>query len=139
MASSTSYRLDDNVKQRLALRAHRQGMTATALLARLITEGLDALDHPGIVHRGTTNDRRAGVAGGPDVWEVVARLRELEGPEGVRIRVLTEESGPHPRLIRTALDFASLHPEAVRERPDIHETAIREGQAAVEARRTLLA
>ncbi len=39
---------------------------------RLIIEGVDPLDHPGIVYRGPSHDRRAALAGGPDVWEIIA-------------------------------------------------------------------
>lgn len=139
MASSTSYRLSNKAKERLARRADREGITATALLERLITEGIDALDQPGIVHRGPTNDRRAGLAGGPDVWEVVARLRELQGTEETRIRILAEESTLHPRLIRVALDYAARHPDVIMERIEARESAIRDGQEMTRTRQALLA
>jgi hypothetical protein len=60
-------------------------MTATALLDQLIMEGTDQLDYPGVIFRGPAHDRRAALAAGPDVWEVVARLQELEGSEEHRI------------------------------------------------------
>jgi hypothetical protein len=71
-------------------------MTATALLDQLIVEGIDQLDSPGIVFRGPAHDRRAALAAGPDVWEVVARLQELDGSEEQRISVLAAESDLHP-------------------------------------------
>jgi len=37
-------------------------LTATALLAQLIIEGVDQLDYPGIVFRGPVHDRRAALA-----------------------------------------------------------------------------
>jgi hypothetical protein len=37
-------------------------MTVTALLDRLIMEGCDEIDFPGIVFRGPVNDRRAALA-----------------------------------------------------------------------------
>lgn len=139
MATSTSYRLSDSARTRLARQADREGMTATALLERLITEGIDVLDHSGIVFRGPTNGRRAGLAGGPDVWEVVARLRELDGPEESRIRTLAQESALHPRLIRAALDYAARHRDEVIGRIEARESAISEGQEITQARQALLA
>jgi len=91
-------------------------MTATALLDQLLVEGTDQLDHPGIVFRGPAHDRRAALAAGPDVWEVIARLQELDGTEEQRIALLGAESDLHPRLIRIALDYAADHPDEVRAR-----------------------
>jgi hypothetical protein len=99
VAASISFRISDTAKPRLASRAAREGMTATALLDLLIIEGIGQLDYPGIVFRGPAHDRRAALVAGPDVWEVVARLQELEGSEEQRISLLAAESDLHPRLI----------------------------------------
>jgi hypothetical protein len=139
MPSSTSFRLSVRARERLQRRAELEGISSTALLERLIIEGIDTLDHPGIVYRGTAPDRRAGIAGGPDVWEVVARLRELPGAEEERIELLTEESGLHPRQIRLALEFAVRHPDDVDRRIARHEAAIRDSRQAAEQRRAYLA
>src|ERR1700685_1828290 len=104
MSASTSFRISDTARARLASRAAREGMTVTALLDQLIIESTDQLDHPGIVFRGPAHDRRAGLAAGPDVWEIIARLQDIDGSEEQRISVLAVESALHPRLIRSALD-----------------------------------
>src|ERR1700735_244575 len=98
VAASTSFRISDTARARLASRAAREGTTATALLDQLIIEGIEQLDYPGIIFRGPAHDRRAGLAGGPDVWEVVARLQELEGSEEHRISLLSAASDLHARL-----------------------------------------
>ena len=116
MPRSTSYRISDAAKSRLAARAAHDGVTATAFLDQLIIEGIDQLDYPGIIFRGPAHDRRAALAAGPDVWEIVARLQELDGPEEQRISVLSEESDLHPRLIRAALDYAADHSGDIRDR-----------------------
>ncbi|MFA9430740.1 ribbon-helix-helix protein, CopG family [Egicoccus sp. AB-alg2] len=139
MPSSTSFRLSEQAKARLQRLADEDGISATALLERLILEGIETLDHPGIVYRGPTSDRRPAVAGGPDVWEIVARRRELPGAEEERIETLAEESGVQPRQIRLALEFAVRHPEDVDRRIARREEAIRESQQAAEQRRTYLA
>jgi hypothetical protein len=139
MASrSTSFRLSDEARKRLSQRAEREGCSVTMLLERLIVEGVDTLDHPGIVYRGPSHDRRAALAAGPDVWEVVARLRELEGDEEERIAVLAAESDLHPRQIRAALEFASRHPDDVEARIARNEQAIEEGRQAAKRRQALL-
>jgi uncharacterized protein (DUF2336 family) len=139
MPRSTSYRLTEESRARLARQAEREGISATALLDRLIAEGIDAIDHPGIIHRGPPHDRRAAIAGGPDVWEIVARLRELEGGEEDRIRLLAEETALHPRSIRTAVDYAAANPATTTARIEANEQATRASQAAAEARQTLFA
>lgn len=136
---STSFRIGTAAKQKLGDRARQDGMSATELLERLILEGIDALDHPGIVHRGPPQDRRAGLAAGPDVWEIVSRLRELKGTEEDRIATLADETDLHPRQIRLAVDYASHHPEAIRNLVEENRTEGEKSRKAAEARRTLLA
>lgn len=139
MAASTSFRISDTARTRLASRAAREGVTATALLDQLIIEGIDQLDHPGIVFRGPAHDRRAALTAGPDVWEIVARLQELEGGEEQRISLLAAESDLHPRLIRIALDYAAEHPDEIRERIDRNRGAIERSQRTAQQREALLA
>lgn len=139
MASSTSFRLSDDAKRRLSQRAEREGVSATALLERLITEGVDQLDHSGIVFRGPTHDRRAALAAGPDVWEVIARLQELGGSEEERVAVLGEESDLHPRLIRIAIDYAVEHPDDIRRRIDRNRELAERSRRAAEERGALIA
>lgn len=136
---STSFRLSDEARRRLSQRAARERVSVTALLERLIVEGVDTLDHQGIVYRGPGDDRRAALAGGPDVWEIVARLRQLEGDEEERIAVLAAESDLHPRQIRAALEFAARHRDEVEARIVRNEEAIAEGRRAAKQRQALLA
>lgn len=139
MATSTSFRISDITRQRLAARASWEGITVTALLDRLIMEGSDNLDFPGVVFRGPAHDRRAGLAAGPDIWEIVARLQELDSIEEQRIATLAEEAGVHARLIRLALDYAAEHREVIQNRID-NNRAMAEGQQHVaQERQRLLA
>ena len=139
MAASTSFRITDATKARLASRAAREGMTATALLGQLIVEGIDQLDYPGIIFRGPAHDRRAALAAGPDVWEIVARLLELDGSEEQRIRLLSAESDLHPRLIRIALDYAADHADEVRVRIDRNRAMAEQSRRTSAQREALLA
>ena len=139
MAASTSFRISDATKARLASRAAREGMTATALLGQLIVEGIDQLDSPGIIFRGPAHDRRAALAAGPDVWEIVARLQELDGSEEQRISLLSAESDLHPRLIRIALDYAADHADEVRVRIDRNRAMAEQSRRTSAQREALLA
>jgi len=139
VAASTSFRISQAARTRLASRAAREGTSATALLDQLIVEGIDQLDYPGIVFRGPARDRRAALAAGPDVWEVIARLQELDGSEERRVSLLSKESDLHPRLIRIALNYAAEHPDDIRHRIDQNRAAAQRSRAAALQREALLA
>jgi len=102
-------------------------------------EGIDQLDYPGITFRGPAHDRRAALAAGPDVWEVIARLQDLPGREEQRIGLLAEESDLHPRLIRIALDYAAEHAEVIRERIDRNRGMAERSRRMAQQREALLA
>ncbi|NEE01167.1 hypothetical protein G1H10_13420 [Phytoactinopolyspora halotolerans] len=114
-------------------------MSATALLERLIVEGVDQLDYPGIIFRGPAHDRRAALAAGPDVWEIIARLRELDGSQEQRIATLAAESDLHPRLIRIAIDYAAENADEIRERVERNRAMAEHSQRAAHQREALLA
>jgi hypothetical protein len=139
MPASTSFRISDAARARLASRAAREGTTATALLDRIIVEGIDQMDYPGIIFRGPAHDRRAALAAGPDVWEIVARLQELAGHDEQRISLLAEEADLHPRLIRIALDYAAEHADEIRERIDRNRMMAERSRRMAQQREALLA
>ncbi|MGK8522827.1 hypothetical protein ACRS6B_15260 [Nocardia asteroides] len=112
----TALCITESAARRLADRAAREGTSSTALLDRLIREGVDQLEHPGIVFRGPVHDRRAALPAGPEVWEVVARLRELNGPVERRIAVLSTKSDLNTSKIRLALAYARAHGDEILER-----------------------
>jgi hypothetical protein len=138
-SKSTSFRISQEARHRLAARAEREGMSATALLERLIVEGVAALDSAGIVFRGPPHDRRAALAAGPDVWEIIARLQELEGSEEQRVAIIADETDLHPRQVRIAIDFAAEHPDDVQARIARNRAAFEASRRAAEQRQALLA
>lgn len=114
-------------------------MSATALLERLIIEGVDALEHAGVVYRGPPHDRRAALAAGPDVWEIIARLQYLTGSEEQRIALVADETDLHPRQIRAAIDFAAEHPDDIEARIARNRAAVEVSQRTAQQRHALLA
>jgi hypothetical protein len=132
MAPSTSYRVPQELKERLARRAATEGTTVTALFTRLLEQGLAAIEHPGIVYRPGPTGWRAGLAGGPDVDEVVRAVR-LSGAAGDKaVSAAADRLGLDPRLVRIAIDYAAEHLEEIEDR-------LRENEAAAERVRTLAA
>jgi hypothetical protein len=108
-------------------------------LDQLIVEGIDQRDYPGIVFRGPAHDRRAALAAGPDVWEVIGRLQELDGSEEQRVSLLSAESDLHPRLIRIALDYAAEHTDEIRGRIDRNRATAEQRRSTAREREALLA
>jgi hypothetical protein len=130
MASPTSYRLTSELKQRLAQRAAAEGVTETALVTRLLEQGLAAIEHPGIVYRPGPTGWRAGLAGGPDVDEVVRALRASGVTGDAAVPAAADSLGIDQRLVRIAVDYAAEHLEQI-------EGRIQENEAAVERARKL--
>lgn len=61
--------------------------------------------HPGIVFRPGPGGRRAGLAGGPDVWEVVRVVRDVETPGEAAIAKTAKLVGLAVHQVRTAARY----------------------------------
>jgi len=120
-ARQFSARLDADVVDRLERRGARSGLNKSRLAERYIDEGVRMDDHPGIVFRDGPTGRRAGLAAGPDVWDVIGALRSsgLEGEE--TIRATAEWSGLSVRQVRDAIGYCSEYPSEIDERIRLNE------------------
>ena len=136
---TTSVRLEAALRAELAAAGSREGVSLTDLIERYLTEGLAASRYPGIVFRGGPAGRRAAIAGGPDVWEVVAALKGVDGPEGERVHVVAYLLGLHEREVLVALDYASAHGPEVEARIEANEAALLEAERVASERARLLA
>jgi sulfur carrier protein ThiS len=137
--STTSIRLEDGLRKRLAALADAEGTTMTELIERFVSEGLDSGAHPGIVFKPGPSGRRAALAGGPDVWEIVAGLRHTHGSEAERVAALVAQFGVHERQVVIALDYAAAHREEIEARIETNERALLEAERVTVERERLLA
>ena len=79
MTMPLSIRFDPVLLARLRKRAvAATGANTSALAQRLVDEGLRMMDHPGVIFKDGPTGRRAALAYGPDVWEIVKFLREID-------------------------------------------------------------
>lgn len=111
-----SIRMSERTLERLDLGARRRGEAKARTAERLIDEGLRMEDHPGIVFRDGPSGRRAGLAAGPDVWEVITTLQGtgLSGEEAI---AATAEWGNLPPLqVRVAVRYYADYRDEVEER-----------------------
>jgi hypothetical protein len=136
--ASTSYRLDEDLKHRLAERAAAEGTTETALVARMLDESLKTALHPGIVYRDGPAGRRAALAGGPDVWEVVLAVRHAPGPGDAKVLDAAEQMGLPHRLVRLAVNFAAAYPDEIERRIEMNDQAVARARDLAEQRARLL-
>lgn len=95
-----SIRMSTQTLARLDLGAKRRGEAKARTAERLIDEGLRMEDHPGVVFRDGPAGRRAALAGGPDVWEIIETVKGT-GLTGDQAIAATAEWG--------ALTHAQVH------------------------------
>jgi len=112
-------RFDVMVADRLAVFVTMNpGMSLSSAANRLVDEALRMNDHPGIVFRAGPTGRRAGLASGPDVWEVVravksARAAEPEMGERELLEMVAGNTGVPVRLLRVAIGYWAAYPDEV--------------------------
>ena len=75
-------------------------------------------EHPGIVFRPGPTGRRAGLAGGPDVWEAVravksGRASEPGLPEGDLLGLVAENTGTPVGWLRIAIRYWASYPDEI--------------------------
>jgi hypothetical protein len=94
------------------------GMSLSATANMLVDEGLRMHEHPGVVFRTGPTGRRAALAAGPDVWEVIraiksARAAEPDLDEHEMLAMLSENTGVAKRLIHVAIGYWATYQEEV--------------------------
>lgn len=140
MTAPLSIRFDERLLARLRRRAQATpGATASGLAQRLVEEGLRIAEHPGVVFKDGPSGRRAALAFGPDIWEVVKFLREIDerGPRAVvaaaEMLRLTEAQ------VRIAMHYYSTYPDAIDEEIAQADEESQAAEAAWAAEQRLLA
>jgi len=93
------------VVDRLERRAARAGINKSRLAECYIDEGMRMEDHPGIVFRDGPSGRRAGVAGGPDVWELMAAVRASELEGDAALEAAAERNALSAAQVRAAVGY----------------------------------
>lgn len=119
MSVNVSVRLEDRLAQRLRLRARAAGETLSERLRRYAEEGVRRDEHPLITFRDGPSGRRAGLVGGPDVWEVAMWVEELADDRDP-VGLLAEESTLTRPQIEAALRYRAAYQDEVDARIDLH-------------------
>jgi len=117
--SATPVRFDEAVAERLtSFVAANPGMSLSSAANRLVDEALRTSEHPGIVFRPGPTGRRAALAGGPDIWEIIRAVRSAHSAEPKLdrddlINLVNENTGIPVRLLGTAVRYWASYPEEV--------------------------
>jgi len=117
--AATPVRFDPPVADRLAsFVATNPGMSLSSAANRLVDEALRMAEHPGIIFRPGPTGRRAALAGGPDVWEIIraiksAHLSEPELNSDDLMSLVSDNTGIALRLLNTAVHYWAAYPGEV--------------------------
>lgn len=134
---SFSARMAARVVDELEAQSARLGLSKSQLGERILDEGLQMDRFPGLVFRSGPTGRRAGLAGGPDVWEVV---RDIKGAAAAGaadpVAQVSEVSGLPRGKVELALSYYAARPESVDERIRLAEEAVERVQRALRVART---
>jgi hypothetical protein len=129
MSVAVSVRLDDRLAERLRLRARAAGESLSDRLRRYAEEGTRRDEHPMITFRDGPTGRRAGLIGGPDVWEVAIWIDDLTPVKDPVVKLAADGVVTRAQ-IDAALAYCATYPDEIQSRIDLH----RSETAAAEAR-----
>jgi len=134
MAQTFTLRMKAETREALERQAEKTRTPKTALAERYVQEGLRMDAHPGIVFRDGPAGRRAGLAAGPDVWEMImvflAEDRSVEGTAD-NLKLPT-------RLVRAAVGYYADYTEEIDAWIDSNDRAAEEAEAAWRRRQALM-
>ena len=108
-----SIRMPDETLEQLEATAEARGETRSALTQRYIDEGLRMDRHPGIVFRPGPAGRRPGLAGGPDLWEVVRVVRNVEARGDRAIEEAASWLGLSATQVRIVMEYYADYPAEI--------------------------
>jgi hypothetical protein len=114
MTSPLSIRFDAALLARLRRRVNATpGSTTSALVQRLIDEGLRMSDHPGVIFKDGPSGRRAALAYGPDIWEIIKLLGEIDERGPAALDAAAEIFVVDPSRIATAVSYYGSYPDEI--------------------------
>jgi hypothetical protein len=122
----------------LRRRSELAGTNKSRLAERYVDEGTKMDEHPGVVFRSGPSGRRAALAGGPDLWEVLSTLKSGKARGEEAISATADLLSLTDTQVRTAVRYYGAFPAEVDDRiarnaedADEAEAAWRREQAAL--------
>lgn len=115
------------------------GTNKSRLAERYVDEGMRMDEHPGIVFRGGPMGRRAALAGGPDVWELVATLKSGKARGEEAISATAELLGLTDPQVRTVVRYYAVFADEIDRRIALNSEDADEAEAAWQREQAALA
>lgn len=123
--------MDEAVLARLETLSKREGQPRSRVAEQLIDEGIRMREFPGIVFRSGPAGRRAALADGPDVWEIIRGLKRARSGGEDPLELLRASTDLSRAQIQLAADYYISYPDDV-------DARIREDDLAANRLRDLL-
>jgi hypothetical protein len=131
MTTKISLELTERQLERLDAMSRAQEIPPGDLAAALVEEGLRIDAHPGIVFRPGPTGRRAGLACGLDVWELVSVYQQFSGRGEAAVHETANSLELHEHHVRVALAYYAAYPDEIDERIQRNHEAAVEAEAAL--------
>lgn len=96
-------------------------------------------EHPGVVFKDGPAGRRAALALGPDIWEVVTLAREIDARGARAVPVIAETLNLPSTRVETALRYYAAYPDAIDAEIADREAESRSAEEEWHTRQRLLA
>jgi hypothetical protein len=128
MSVNVSVRLDDRLAERLRLRARAAGESLSDRLRRYAEEGTRRDEHPAITFRDGPTGRRAGLIGGPDVWEIAMWIDDLGTTQDPAAELAADGVATRAQ-IDAALAYRAAYPDEIQARIDLHRSDTQAAEA----------
>jgi Ribbon-helix-helix protein, copG family len=125
---NVSVRLDEQLAERLRLRARAAGESLSDRLRRYAEEGARRDERPMITFRDGPTGRRAGLIGGPDVWEIAMWIDDLGRVENPAAE-LAADGVVSRGQIDAAMAYRAAYPEEIQARIDLHRSETARAEA----------
>ena len=139
MTTPLSIRFDAALLARLRRRVSATtGSTTSALAQRLIDEGLRMADHPGVIFKDGPSGRRAALAYGPDIWEIVKFLQEIDERGPAALEAAAEILALDVSRITTAVSYYADYPDEIDDEIQAADDASARAEDAWRVQRRLL-
>jgi hypothetical protein len=115
------------------------GTNKSRLAERYVDEGTRMDEHPGIVFRGGPTGRRAALAGGPDIWEVMSTLKSGKARGEEAIDATAELLNLTDSQVRTAVRYYGAFTDEIDRRIALNTEDADEAEAAWQREQAALA
>ncbi|MGH3693076.1 MAG: hypothetical protein ACRDRX_03600 [Pseudonocardiaceae bacterium] len=114
MTNPLSIRFDRDVLDRLRHRVARiPGATPSGLVQQLVDEGLRMSEHPGVVFKDGPGGRRPALKVGPDIWELIKFIREIDDRGESAITAASEVFAIPESAVRVGLAYYTSDPDEI--------------------------